>query len=175
MKFYLCVAKCCKCSSNICKDNERKCCALCLALANDFMFIRVFPELYKVGNIANKSLHREEQMNSAKIACSGNSENSRPLGLCSNTLTNDKQFRWVHRNVEKKNPQCYETYTTRLETVDIYLSVWIFESFIKSFSIDSKTDPNSKSAVVHETKFSLKMSYPIHGCLGQLRNVTSAW
>ena len=39
---------------------------------------------------------------------------------------------------------------------------------IKSFSIESRNDPSPKSEVVHETKFSLEISYLTHACLAQL-------
>ena len=39
---------------------------------------------------------------------------------------------------------------------------------IKSCSIESRNDPSPKSEVVHETKFSLKISYSTHACLAQL-------
>ena len=43
-----------------------------------------------------------------------------------------------------------------------------FQSLIKSCSIASRNDPSPKSKVVHETKFSLKISYSTHACLAQL-------
>ena len=39
---------------------------------------------------------------------------------------------------------------------------------IKSCSIESRNDPSPKSEVVHETKFSSKISYSTHVCLAQL-------
>ena len=43
-----------------------------------------------------------------------------------------------------------------------------FQIIIKSWSIESRNDPSPKSEVVHETKFSLKISYSTHVCLAQL-------
>ena len=43
-----------------------------------------------------------------------------------------------------------------------------FQILIKSCSIQSRNDPSPKSGVVHETKFSLKISYSTHICLAQL-------
>ena len=43
-----------------------------------------------------------------------------------------------------------------------------FQILVKSCSIESRTDPSPKSEVVHETKFSLKISYSTHACLAQL-------
>ena len=48
------------------------------------------------------------------------------------------------------------------------LTVSDFQILIKSCSIGSRNDPSSKSEVVHETKFSLKISYSTHACLAQL-------
>ena len=45
------------------------------------------------------------------------------------------------------------------------LKVLDFLILIKSCSIESRNDPSPKSEVVHETKFSLKISY---SCLAQL-------
>ena len=43
-----------------------------------------------------------------------------------------------------------------------------FQILIKSCSIESRNDPSPKNEVVHETKFSLKISYSTHACLAQL-------
>ena len=43
-----------------------------------------------------------------------------------------------------------------------------FQIIIMSCSVDSRNDPSPKSEVVHETKFSLKISYSTHACLAQL-------
>ena len=43
-----------------------------------------------------------------------------------------------------------------------------FLILIKSHSIESRNDPSPKSEVLHETKFSLKISYSTHACLAQL-------
>ena len=48
------------------------------------------------------------------------------------------------------------------------LKVSDFQILIKSCSIESRNDPSPKSEVVHETKFSLKISYSRHACLAQL-------
>ena len=48
------------------------------------------------------------------------------------------------------------------------LRVSDFQIPIKSCSIESRNDPSPKSEVVHETKFSLKISYSTHACLAQL-------
>ena len=48
------------------------------------------------------------------------------------------------------------------------LTVSDFQILIKSCSIESRNDPSSKSEVVHETKFSFKISYSTHACLAQL-------
>ena len=48
------------------------------------------------------------------------------------------------------------------------LKVSDFQILIKSCSIESGNDPSPKSEVVHETKFSLKISYSTHACLAQL-------
>ena len=48
------------------------------------------------------------------------------------------------------------------------LTVSDFQILIKSFFIESRNDPSPKSEVVHETKFSLKISYSTHACLAQL-------
>ena len=48
------------------------------------------------------------------------------------------------------------------------LTVSDFEILMKSCSIESRNDPSQKSEVVHETKFSLKISYSTHACLAQL-------
>ena len=48
------------------------------------------------------------------------------------------------------------------------LTVSDFQILIKSCSIESRNDPSPKSEVVHETKFSLKISCSIHACLAQL-------
>ena len=45
------------------------------------------------------------------------------------------------------------------------LKVSDFQILIKSCSIESRNDPSPKSEVVHETKFSLKISYSTHACL----------
>ena len=42
------------------------------------------------------------------------------------------------------------------------LTVSDFQILIKSCSIESRNDPSPKSEVVHETKFSLKISYSTH-------------
>ena len=44
----------------------------------------------------------------------------------------------------------------------------VFLILIKSCSVESRNDPSPKSEVVHETKFSLKVSYSTHACLAQL-------
>ena len=43
-----------------------------------------------------------------------------------------------------------------------------FQILIKSCSIESRNDPSPNSEVVHEIKFSLKVSYATHACLVQL-------
>ena len=48
------------------------------------------------------------------------------------------------------------------------LKVSDFQIIIKSCSIESRNDPSPKSELVHETKFSLKISYSTHACLAQL-------
>ena len=48
------------------------------------------------------------------------------------------------------------------------LTVSDFQILIKSCSIESRNDPSPKSEVVHETKFSLKISYSTDACLAQL-------
>ena len=48
------------------------------------------------------------------------------------------------------------------------LSVSDFQILIKSCFVESRNDPSPKSEVVHETKFSLKISYSTHACLAQL-------
>ena len=48
------------------------------------------------------------------------------------------------------------------------LTVSDFQILIKSCSIKSRNDPSPKSEVVHETKFSLKISYSTHAFLAQL-------
>ena len=48
------------------------------------------------------------------------------------------------------------------------LRVSDFQILIKLCSIESRNDLSSKSEVVHETKFSLKISYSTHACLAQL-------
>ena len=48
------------------------------------------------------------------------------------------------------------------------LKVSDFQILIKSCSIESRNDPSPKSEVVHETKFSLKISYSTHAYLAQL-------
>ena len=48
------------------------------------------------------------------------------------------------------------------------LTVSDYQILIKSCSIESRNDPSPKSEVVHETKFSLKISYSTHACLAQL-------
>ena len=48
------------------------------------------------------------------------------------------------------------------------LTVSDFHILIKSCSIESRNDPSPKSEVVHETKFSLKISYSTHACLALL-------
>ena len=48
------------------------------------------------------------------------------------------------------------------------LKVSDFLILIKSCSIESRNDSSPKSEVVHETKFSLKISYSTHACLAQL-------
>ena len=50
----------------------------------------------------------------------------------------------------------------------VVLTVSDFQILIKSCSIESRNDPSPKSEVVHETKFSLKISYSTHACLAQL-------
>ena len=47
------------------------------------------------------------------------------------------------------------------------LTVSDFQILIEC-SIESRNDPNPNSEVVHETKFSLKISYSTHACLAQL-------
>ena len=51
------------------------------------------------------------------------------------------------------------------------LKVSDFQILIKSCSIESRNDPSPKSEVVHETKFSLKISYSTHACLAQLDGI----
>ena len=48
------------------------------------------------------------------------------------------------------------------------LTVSDFQILMKSCSIESGNDPSPKSEVVHETKFSLKISYSTHACLAHL-------
>ena len=48
------------------------------------------------------------------------------------------------------------------------LTVSDFQILIQSCSIESRNDPSPKSEVVHETKFSLKISYSTHFSLAQL-------
>ena len=48
------------------------------------------------------------------------------------------------------------------------LTVSDFQIFIKSCSNEYRNDPSPKSEVVHERKFSLKISYSTHACLAQL-------
>ena len=48
------------------------------------------------------------------------------------------------------------------------LTVSDFQILIKSCSIESRNDSSPKSEVVHETRFSLKISYLTHACLAQL-------
>ena len=48
------------------------------------------------------------------------------------------------------------------------LTVSDFQILIKSCSVESRNDPSPKNEVVHETKFSLKISYSTHACLAQL-------
>ena len=43
----------------------------------------------------------------------------------------------------------------------------VFESFVKSCSIECGNDPSRKSGVVHEIKFSSEIPYPTHLCLAQ--------
>ena len=43
-----------------------------------------------------------------------------------------------------------------------------FLILIKSYSIESRNDPSPKSEVVHETKFSLKLTCSTHASLTQL-------
>ena len=45
------------------------------------------------------------------------------------------------------------------------LTISDFQILIKSCSIESRNDPSPKSEVVHETKFSLKISHSTHVCL----------
>ena len=48
------------------------------------------------------------------------------------------------------------------------LTVSDFQILMKSCCIESRNDPSAKSEVVHETKFSLKISFSTHACLAQL-------
>ena len=48
------------------------------------------------------------------------------------------------------------------------LTVSDLQILVKSCSIESRSDPSPKSEVVHETKFSLKISYSTHVSLAQL-------
>ena len=48
------------------------------------------------------------------------------------------------------------------------LTVSDFQILIESCSIESRNDLSPKSEVMHETKFSLKISYSTHACLAQL-------
>ena len=48
------------------------------------------------------------------------------------------------------------------------LTVSNFLILRKSCSVESRNDQSPKSEVVHETKFSLKISYLTHACLAQL-------
>ena len=48
------------------------------------------------------------------------------------------------------------------------LTVSDFQILMKSCSIESSNDPSPKSEVVHEIKFSLKISCSTHVCLAQL-------
>ena len=55
--------------------------------------------------------------------------------------------------------------------VNNWLSVWIFESFIKSCSTDSRNDPSPKRELVHKTKFS-----SVHTCLlGTVSKALECW
>ena len=56
-----------------------------------------------------------------------------------------------------------ETFTERYISTHV-LTVLDFHILIKSCSIESRNDPSPKSEVVHETKFSLKISYSTHVC-----------
>ena len=57
------------------------------------------------------------------------------------------------------------------------LTVSGFQILVQSCSIESRNDPSPKSEWVHETKFSLKISYSTHACLAekiqQKRKITS--
>ena len=48
------------------------------------------------------------------------------------------------------------------------LTVSDFQILIKSCSIESRNDASPKGEVMHETKFSLKISCSTHACLAQL-------
>ena len=48
------------------------------------------------------------------------------------------------------------------------MKVLDFQILIKACSIESRNDPSPKNEVVHETKFSLKISHSTHACLAQL-------
>ena len=47
------------------------------------------------------------------------------------------------------------------------LTVSDFQILMKSCFIESRNNPSPKSEVVHETKFSLKISCSTHACLAQ--------
>ena len=51
------------------------------------------------------------------------------------------------------------------------MTVLDFQILIKSCSNESRNDPSPKSEVVHETKFSLKISYSTHVCLAELDEI----
>ena len=57
---------------------------------------------------------------------------------------------------------------TNLTFLTFLYNVSDFQILIKSCSNESRNDPSPKSEVVHETKFSLKISYSTHACLAQL-------
>ena len=49
-----------------------------------------------------------------------------------------------------------------------WLTVSDVQILIKSCFIESRNDPSSQNEMVHETKFSWKISYSTHVCLAQL-------
>ena len=57
---------------------------------------------------------------------------------------------------------------TNLTFLTFLYNVSDFQILIKGCSIESRNDPSPKSEVVHETKFSLKISYSTHAFLAQL-------
>ena len=74
---------------------------------------------------------------------------------------------------EKKGPLqplfCRQTRFSQITVLSRHeLTVSDFPILIKSCSIESRNYPNPKSEVVHETKFSLKITYSTNACLAQI-------